>query len=114
MSNVFNTSHEFIPRHIGPGDHDQQAMLAAVGAPSIASLMQEVVPANIHMTRELNLPAPRAEADVLAEMKKIAGQNQVFRNYIGQGYYGTHTPNVVLRNILENPAWYTAYTPYQP
>ncbi|MFM7011729.1 MAG: aminomethyl-transferring glycine dehydrogenase, partial [Betaproteobacteria bacterium] len=114
MSNVFNTSHEFIPRHIGPGDQDQQAMLAAVGAPSIASLMQEVVPANIHMSRELNLPAPRAEADVLAEMKKIAGQNQVFRNYIGQGYYGTHTPNVVLRNILENPAWYTAYTPYQP
>ena len=114
MSNVFNTSHEFIPRHIGPGDQDQQTMLAAVGAPSIESLMQEVVPANIRMSRELDLPAPRAEADVLAEMKKIAGQNQVFRNYIGQGYYGTHTPNVVLRNILENPAWYTAYTPYQP
>ncbi len=112
--NVFNTSHEFIPRHIGPGEQDQQAMLAAVGAASLESLMQEVVPANIRMSRALNLPAPRAEADVLAEMKAIAGQNQVFRNYIGQGYYGTHTPNVVLRNILENPAWYTAYTPYQP
>lgn len=112
--NVFNTSHEFIPRHIGPGEQDQQAMLAAVGAASLEALMQEVVPANIRMSRALNLPAPRAEADVLAEMKAIAGQNQVFRNYIGQGYYGTHTPNVVLRNILENPAWYTAYTPYQP
>ncbi len=112
--NVFSTSHEFIPRHIGPGEQDQQAMLAAVGAASLEALMQEVVPANIRMSRALNLPAPRAEADVLAEMKAIAGQNQVFRNYIGQGYYGTHTPNVVLRNILENPAWYTAYTPYQP
>lgn len=113
-NNVFNTAHEFIPRHIGPGEQDQQTMLAAVGASSLESLMQEVVPANIRMSRKLNLPAPRSEADVLGEMKVIAGQNQVFRNYIGQGYYGTHTPNVVLRNILENPAWYTAYTPYQP
>ena len=113
-NNVFNTAHEFIPRHIGPGEQDQQTMLAAVGASSLESLMQEVVPANIRMSRALNLPAPRSEADVLGEMKVIARQNQVFRNYIGQGYYGTHTPNVVLRNILENPAWYTAYTPYQP
>lgn len=113
-NNVFNTAHEFIPRHIGPGEQDQQTMLAAVGASSLESLMQEVVPANIRMSRKLNLPAPRSEADVLGEMKVIAGQNQVFRNFIGQGYYGTHTPNVVLRNILENPAWYTAYTPYQP
>jgi glycine dehydrogenase len=66
------------------------------------------------MSRELDLPGARSEADVLAEMRKIAADNQVFRNYIGQGYYGTLTPNVVLRNILENPAWYTAYTPYQP
>src|SRR3546814_14469207 len=62
----------------------------------------------------LNLPASRIEADALAELKQIAGRNQVFRNYIGQGYYGTHVPNVIQRNILENPAWYTAYTPYQP
>jgi glycine dehydrogenase len=109
-----DTSGEFVPRHIGPSEADQQRMLEAIEAPSLEALMQEVVPANIRMTRELNLPAPRAEADVLAEMKKIAAGNQVFRNYIGQGYYGTHTPNVILRNILENPAWYTAYTPYQP
>lgn len=114
MSNIMDTSGEFIPRHIGPSEADQQRMLETIEAPSLEALMQEVVPANIRMTRELNLPAPRAEADVLAEMKKIAAGNQVFRNYIGQGYYGTHTPNVILRNILENPAWYTAYTPYQP
>ncbi|PHY06072.1 MAG: glycine dehydrogenase (aminomethyl-transferring) [Alcaligenaceae bacterium] len=114
MSNMIDTSGEFIPRHIGPSEADQQRMLEAIGAPSLEALMQEVVPANIRMTQELDLPAPRAEADVLAEMKKIAAGNQVFRNYIGQGYYGTQTPNVILRNVLENPAWYTAYTPYQP
>ncbi len=111
---ALDTSHDFIPRHIGPGLADQSAMLAAVGASSLEVLMQEVVPANIRMKRELDLPGPRAEADVLAEMKTLASANKVFRNYIGQGYYGTHTPNVILRNILENPAWYTAYTPYQP
>jgi len=114
MSQALDTSNEFIPRHIGPSEHDQQIMLAAIGAADLDTLMREVVPANIHMSRELELPGARSEADVLAEMRKIAGENQVFRNYIGQGYYGTLTPNVVLRNILENPAWYTAYTPYQP
>ncbi len=114
MSQVLDTSNEFIPRHIGPSEEDQKKMLAAIGAADLAALMREVVPANIHMSRELDLPGARSEADVLAEMRKIAADNQVFRNYIGQGYYGTHTPNVVLRNILENPAWYTAYTPYQP
>jgi len=113
-TSVAEVSHEFIRRHIGPGAADQAVMLEAVGASSIEMLMQEVVPANIRMSHELNLPGPRSEADVLAEMKALAGKNQVFRNYIGQGYYGTHTPNVILRNILENPAWYTAYTPYQP
>ena len=113
-ASALDTSHAFIPRHIGPSAADQAAMLAVVGASSLEVLMQEVVPANIHMTRELDLPGPRAEADVLAEMKTLAGANKVFRNFIGQGYYGTHVPNVILRNILENPAWYTAYTPYQP
>ena len=114
MSQALDTSNEFIPRHIGPSQEDQAKMLAAIDAPDLDTLMREVVPANIHMSRELNLPGARSEADVLAEMRKIASDNQVFRNYIGQGYYGTHTPNVILRNILENPAWYTAYTPYQP
>jgi len=105
---------DFIPRHIGPSAADQAKMLASIGSPDLQSLIQEVVPPSILKRGALNLPASRSEADALAELKEIAGRNQVFRNYIGQGYYGTHVPNVILRNILENPAWYTAYTPYQP
>ncbi len=105
---------DFVPRHIGPNAADQAKMLEAIGAASLDGLVREVVPASILKTEALNLPGPRSEADVLAELKRIAGRNRVFRNYIGQGYYGTHVPNVILRNILENPAWYTAYTPYQP
>ncbi|NGM87053.1 aminomethyl-transferring glycine dehydrogenase [Parapusillimonas sp. SGNA-6] len=105
---------DFIPRHIGPSQADQAKMLASIGAPDLQSLIREVVPPSILKRGALDLPASRSEADALAELKEIAGRNQVFRNYIGQGYYGTHVPNVILRNILENPAWYTAYTPYQP
>ncbi|SHH06353.1 aminomethyl-transferring glycine dehydrogenase [Pollutimonas bauzanensis] len=105
---------DFIPRHIGPAAADQAKMLSVIGAADLQSLVQEVVPPSILKRGALNLPASRSEADALAELKEIAGRNQVFRNYIGQGYYGTHVPNVILRNILENPAWYTAYTPYQP
>ena len=114
MTHHLDPNSDFIPRHIGPGLADQAFMLAALGVPTLEALIKEVVPANIHMQRSLKLPNARSETDVLAEMKAIASQNKVFRNYIGQGYYGTHTPNVILRNILENPAWYTAYTPYQP
>jgi len=89
-------------------------MLAAVGCDSLNTLLDEVVPPAIRSQAPLALPASRSEPDVLAELKAIAGRNRIYRNYIGQGYYGTHTPNVVLRNVLENPAWYTAYTPYQP
>ncbi|NYT35745.1 glycine dehydrogenase (aminomethyl-transferring) [Allopusillimonas soli] len=105
---------DFIPRHIGPGADDQARMLAVIGAPDLESLIREVVPDSILKRGALNLPGPRSEADALAGLRRIAGRNQVFRNYIGQGYYGTAVPNVILRNILENPAWYTAYTPYQP
>jgi glycine dehydrogenase len=114
MPSALDTHTDFIPRHIGPNEADQAKMLAAVGSPSLDALIGEVVPPGIRLTHPLTLPASRDEADVLAELRGIAGKNQVFRNYIGQGYYGTHTPNVILRNILENPAWYTAYTPYQP
>ena len=105
---------DFIGRHIGPAPADQAKMLAAIGVPDLNSLIQDVVPPSILKRAALDLPASRSEADALAELKQIAGQNLVFRNYIGQGYYGTHVPNVILRNILESPAWYTAYTPYQP
>lgn len=105
---------DFIPRHIGPGQADQARMLEAIGAQSLESLVQQVVPASILDGKPLDLPASRSETDALAGLREIAGRNQVYRNYIGQGYYGTHVPHVILRNILENPAWYTAYTPYQP
>lgn len=108
------TAGAFIPRHIGPSQADRQKMLETIGVDSVHTLMKTVVPANIHVSGLLDLPAPKDEPAVLAELKQIASQNQVMRSFIGQGYYGTHTPNVILRNILENPAWYTAYTPYQP
>ncbi|OZI71739.1 aminomethyl-transferring glycine dehydrogenase [Bordetella genomosp. 12] len=114
MSRALDTHSDFIPRHIGPSDADQAKMLAVIGCASLDALIEEVVPPRIRNEAPLALPASRSEPDVLAELKQVAARNKVFRNYIGQGYYGTHTPNVVLRNVLENPAWYTAYTPYQP
>ena len=105
---------EFVPRHIGPTPEDEALMLSAIGAASRRALIEAVVPAAIARSRPMSLPAPVTEAQALAEMKALAARNQVLRSFIGQGYYGTHTPGVILRNILENPAWYTAYTPYQP
>jgi glycine dehydrogenase len=104
----------FIERHIGPDDHDQAAMLKVLGYASRAALMDALIPTNIRRKEALDLPESMTESDALAALKAIAGKNQVFKNFIGQGYYGTHTPGVILRNVLENPAWYTAYTPYQP
>src|SRR3546814_10166060 len=114
MLRHLDTHSEFIPRHICPSPADQQTMLAAIGVPDLDTLVSQVVPHNICSEAPfLDLPGARSEVDALAELKAIASGNQVFRSYIGQGYYGTHVPHVILRNILENPAWYTAYTPYQ-
>ena len=104
---------EFIARHIGPDAHDEHAMLSAIGAASREALMGAIVPPAIRRARPMDLPAAASEAQALAELRAIARKNKVLRSFIGQGYYGTHTPGVILRNILENPAWYTAYTPYQ-
>ena len=104
---------EFIPRHIGPDNTEQQTMLAAIGKPSLEALIRDVMPASIARAKPMDLPAPVTEAAALAELKAIASKNQVLKSFIGQGYYGTFTPGVILRNVLENPAWYTAYTPYQ-
>ena len=104
---------EFAARHIGPDEADQAHMLGAIGAASRQALMQALVPASIARGRPMDLPPAATEAQALAELKAIASRNRVLRSFIGQGYYGTHTPAVILRNILENPAWYTAYTPYQ-
>ena len=106
-------SHEFLPRHIGPDADEQHTMLAAIGKHSLEALIRDVMPASIARAKPMDLPAPITEAAALAELKAIASKNQVLKSFIGQGYYGTHTPGVILRNILENPAWYTAYTPYQ-
>ncbi|MBD8900322.1 aminomethyl-transferring glycine dehydrogenase [Rhodanobacter sp. DHG33] len=103
----------FIARHIGPNDAEIAHMLRAVGHDSLEALTDAIVPAKIKSAAPLALPVAMSEVDALAKIRTIADKNQVFRNFIGQGYYGTHTPNVILRNILENPAWYTAYTPYQ-
>ena len=105
---------DFLPRHIGPNREAQMEMLAQVGAHSLEDLLAKVVPQNIVGSKPLALPPAQSEVEALAELRAIADKNQVFKNFIGQGYVGTVTPGVILRNILENPAWYTAYTPYQP
>ena len=107
-----NTS-EFIARHIGIDAEDEVLMLKVVGAASRQALIETIVPRSIARKTPMDLPHPATEAQALAELKAMAGKNKVFKSFIGQGYYGTHTPGVILRNILENPAWYTAYTPYQ-
>ncbi len=104
---------DFIARHIGPSPDEQREMLAAVGADSLEDLLKKVVPAAIH-GQPLEAMAPLSEAAALEELRQLAQRNLVNKSFIGQGYYGTHTPKVILRNVLENPAWYTAYTPYQP
>ncbi|RVU45264.1 aminomethyl-transferring glycine dehydrogenase [Rubrivivax rivuli] len=104
---------EFAARHIGPYEDDERHMLSVIGAASRRALIEAIVPRTIARTKPMSLPAPVTEAQALAEMKALAQKNQVLKSFIGQGYHGTHTPGVILRNILENPAWYTAYTPYQ-
>jgi len=104
---------EFLPRHLGPSAADEQHMLSTIGAASRRALIEAIVPAGIRRSAAMALPAPVGEAQALAQLKTIASKNRVLRSHIGQGYHGTHTPGVILRNVLENPAWYTAYTPYQ-
>jgi len=104
---------EFINRHIGSNPRDIDAMLAAVGAPSLDALIEQTVPAAIRLSAPLPLPDCRPEAEALAALKTIAGKNRVQKSMIGMGYADTLTPKVIVRNVLENPGWYTAYTPYQ-
>jgi len=104
----------FLGRHIGPDAAERAAMLADLGYDSLDALIDAVVPRSIRTARPLNLPEPRTETEALAELAAIAATNVVATPLIGQGYYGTITPPVIARNVLENPAWYTAYTPYQP
>ncbi len=119
MSNAFSLTDleqtdDFIRRHIGPDAAEQQAMLDTLGAATLEDLVGQTVPQSILRNELLELGAPRSEAEVLGYLKQVASRNQVFTSCIGMGYHGTLTPTVILRNVLENPGWYTAYTPYQP
>src|SRR5687768_3433458 len=103
----------FVPRHIGPSAADIDKMVAAIGYNSLDDLIEATIPAKIRYRGELNLPSGRAEHEVLADFRAIALKNRVYRSFIGMGYSDCVTPPVIQRNVLENPAWYTAYTPYQ-
>jgi len=103
----------FARRHIGATGPDRERMLAVLGVPTLDALIDETVPANIRLVQPLRLDAPRSESQALADLRAIARQNKIYRSFIGMGYYDTLTPAVILRNILENPGWYTQYTPYQ-
>ena len=105
---------QFQHRHIGPSPHETAEMLAAIGAASLDELMAQTVPNSIRQTQPLDVGPALSETEALERMRAIASRNRVMTSLIGQGYHGTHLPLVIQRNILENPAWYTAYTPYQP
>ena len=104
----------FARRHIGPDADDQAAMLAMLGFGSRAELIDAVVPKSIRRKQPMEIGAARTEGEALSTLHRIAEMNQVFKSYIGQGYYATDTPSVILLNVFQSPAWYTAYTPYQP
>ncbi len=105
--------YEFTPRHIGPGATDTASMLKVIGESSLQSLIDKTVPPAIRMESALDIPAAMSEHEYLQHARELSLKNKLFRNYIGQGYYGTFVPSVILRNVFENPGWYTQYTPYQ-
>ncbi len=109
-----NAPDRFARRHIGPDAGEQQRMLETLGLRDLDALAERAVPGSIRRAAPLQLPPARTEAEALEALRGLAAQNQVMRSFIGRGYYNCHTPSVILRNVLENPAWYTAYTPYQP
>jgi glycine dehydrogenase len=112
-ANNFTHPDQFVRRHIGPNAAETSAMLAFLGHKNLDELIDAAVPKKIRLAKKLNLPAARSEHDALGELKRIASENKVFCSFIGQGYYDTITPPVIQRNVLENPGWYTQYTPYQ-
>src|SRR6185312_4040660 len=113
MNDLFRHPDVFADRHVGPDQAEVDEMLAALKVASLDALVAETVPGSIRLPKPLNLPAPRSELELMAELEQVAAQNQGFRSFLGMGYHATFTPPIVLRNILLNPGWYTAYTPYQ-
>ncbi len=114
MSTTDLQQDRFVERHIGPDTEECNEMLSAIGVESLESLVRTVVPESIYQDKPLDLPEGLSEYDALRKLKAIAEKNKMFKSYIGMGYYDTIIPSVILRNVLENPGWYTAYTPYQP
>ena len=106
-------SSEFAARHIGPNDAETKEMLNEIGVDSLEELINKTIPRDIRLPKELNVPMPVSEFEYLSELKEIANRNKIYKSYIGQGYYDTIVPAVILRNLFENPGWYTQYTPYQ-
>src|SRR5947209_10043450 len=104
---------QFVTRHVGPSSKDVEKMLSVVGAKSLDALVGETVPESIRLHRALNLPPAKSEAELLDHARKLGKKNRVMRSLIGMGYSDCITPPVILRNVLENPGWYTQYTPYQ-
>ena len=113
MSISVHNPDRFERRHIGPDQRQTDEMLKAIGVPSIDQLIDETIPAHIRLKKRMDIGEALTEQEVLSALKSIAAKNQVFKSYIGSGYYDTFTPGVILRNIMENPGWYTQYTPYQ-
>ncbi len=112
--NLFESqSAEFTRRHIGADESETSEMLKAMGERSVEDLIDKTVPSSIRMNHELNLPEAMGEYEYLQHIKNLSLKNELFKSYIGQGYYDTITPSVILRNVFENPGWYTQYTPYQ-
>lgn len=104
---------KFEDRHNGPSANDVSEMLSKIGASSIDELIDQTIPKAIQLDQPLNLPEAKSEAAFLKDFRKMAAKNKIYKSFIGLGYYDTITPGVILRNVLENPGWYTAYTPYQ-
>ena len=113
MALSFKPSEHFIDRHLGPDASEREAMLQSLGLGSMEALVEGTVPASIRLRRALDLPSALSEAALLEELAQLGRRNQLFKSFIGMGYSGCITPTVILRNVLENPGWYTAYTPYQ-
>ena len=108
-----NYKDEFVKRHISALDKDTAAMLKVIGVSTVDQLIEETIPSHIRLKERMKLPEALTEQELLHEASSIASKNKLYKNFLGQGYYGTITPGVILRNIFENPGWYTAYTPYQ-
>ena len=111
---LHNSEKDFIKRHIGLSKKDEKTMLSDLGYKSLNELIEDTVPSKILFKDLLSIGDPNSEYEGLRKLRSISKKNQIYSNFIGMGYYGTYTPNVIVRNILENPGWYTSYTPYQP